>query len=84
MTPSEIEVLRTLLEFIFLPVFGWMVKRMDSLAKVQATQQQSINDIGTTLREMRVALIGLDGQNGIRSEVKHLQHDIKEIRENLP
>lgn len=84
MTPSEIEVLRTLLEFIFLPVFGWMVKRMDSLAKVQATQQQSINDIGTTLREMRVALIGLDGHNGIRSEVKHLQHDIKEIRENLP
>lgn len=62
----DIENVKTVIEFILLPVLGWMIQRIDALAKAQTA-----TDI--KLGEIRVALIGLDGKNGMRSQLDDLK-----------
>lgn len=62
----DLESVKTVIEFVLLPVLGWMIRRIDALATAQTA-----TDI--KLGEIRVALIGLDGKNGMRSQLDDLR-----------
>lgn len=66
MTVEPVETIKTLVELVLLPVLGWAVKRIDDLGKAVQGAEKSI-------AEIRVALVGLDGKNGMRSEIRELR-----------
>jgi chromosome segregation ATPase len=41
--------------------------------------QESLSDIRITQTEMRVTLIGSDGQNGLRAELRELKTELREL-----
>lgn len=74
---SDFELVKTIIEVIVIPMAGFLMRKMDKsiddlrteIAALAETQSKQ----NTELAVLRVALIGIDGRNGIRSEVAKLQ-----------
>lgn len=67
---QEFELIKTMIEVILVPSFGWYIKNMASdLKEVSKSQTEQSKELAV----LRVALIGLDGKNGMRSELANLK-----------
>ena len=60
-------VVEVLLVPVVLGVLFWAVK--------------TLQDVKAGIGELRVTLIGIDGQNGIRGDVKELKERVKDLEE---
>lgn len=54
---------------IGLPILAWMLK--------------TLLDLKTAMTEIRTTLIGVDGQNGIRSDVRAIKADVEQHERRL-
>jgi hypothetical protein len=70
---EPMESIKTLVELVLLPVLGWVVKRIDNLGKDVQDAKEAIQTTKQSIAEIRVALVGLDGKNGMRSEIRELR-----------
>ena len=61
--------LELILAGIALPMIGWVLK--------------TLLDLRTGMTEIRTTLIGVDGQNGIRSVVKGMEEDLAQHERRL-
>jgi hypothetical protein len=80
-TADTLDVLKTILGFIILPFVGYVIARLKELEKADQLLNEKISNLDRHILEIKIALIGIDGQNGIRSEVNKLRerasnHDI--------
>lgn len=72
-----------LVETLVLALIGWLLKqfsdRMAGQSRATEKLTEAVGGLATETTEMRVAMFGVSGQNGINSEVKRLrdrQHEI--------
>jgi len=60
---------------------------MDEARKDSADSDRRLDDqfnaLNVTLEKISVALWGISGENGLRSEVKELKADLKELRNEI-
>lgn len=61
--------------------------QMDEARKDSADSDRRLDDqfnaLNVTLEKISVALWGISGENGLRSEVKELKADLKELRNEI-
>ena len=73
MNLSASEAIRFFLEFLVVPLIAWFSSRIAKLEATQLVMERNLHDLNSSLKEIKVALIGLDGKNGMRSEMKDLK-----------
>ena len=71
------EIIKTLIEVVIVPAAGFYMRKLDNaidgLGKELSKLMEAQNKQNTELAVLKVALIGIDGRNGIRSEVAALK-----------
>ena len=60
------------------------LKRMQEFTKQEeAKTELKIQDLERELRDLKHIMIGVDGENGLRSKIKETEYKIKELKEEL-
>jgi hypothetical protein len=80
--PAETPTLASALTLLAVVGQGWLAHRKGREGKrANSRTTEAIDELELGLRELRVAMIGIDGENGIRGDVRELKDDVKGILE---
>lgn len=77
MTQFQIDIIRTILEFLILPIAGWFASELKQIKTKHDDLEKRFNDLDKHILEIKVALIGIDGRNGMRSELANLKIQLR-------
>lgn len=74
----QIEIVKLILEFLILPICGWFMSELKQMKEKHQELEKRFSDLDKHILEIKVALIGIDGRNGMRSELANLKNQMRE------
>ncbi len=72
-------IIKDIINLLILPFGGLLYKKFDSVDKKLEEMDKKIDTAHETAREVKITLIGIDGQNGLRSRVDQLERKLEGV-----